>query len=116
MDHACGVAKSTIRREIAGGVFFDADVNEMVLILERKFGDRQNPKYVFKELLEKDMFEKQMDSRQTVFNTVDSSTKFQVIVFKPNSPKILTAERICLCELCKVAYGSFAISKEMLSC
>ena len=82
--------KSTIRWEIYDGAF-SGDVTEMVLMVERKFGDQQHPKYVIKELLEKDIFEKQMDSRLTVFNMVGGSTKFQAIIFKPNSQKILAA-------------------------
>ena len=45
VDHTGGVAKSTIRWEIANGAFF-ADVTEMVLMVEGKFGDQQHPKYV----------------------------------------------------------------------
>lgn len=48
VDHTGGVAKSTIRWEIANGAFF-ADVTEMVLMVEGKFGDQQHPKYVIKK-------------------------------------------------------------------
>ena len=76
-------------------------------MFERKFGDQQHPKYVPKELLEKKHLR-----MLTVFNTIDGSTKFQVIVFKPNSQTILAAECICLCKLCKVAYCSCTLFKE----
>lgn len=56
MDHFWEVAKFTIGWEKASGAFF-ADVIEIVLMLERKFGEEQHAKYTIKELLEKDIWE-----------------------------------------------------------
>lgn len=100
MDHFWEVAKFTIGWEKASGVFF-ADVIEIVLMLERKFGDEQHAKYTIKELLEKDIWEA---NGLTVFN--------KVVVFKPNSPTILAAEHMCLSEICKAAHGTCALCKK----
>ena len=51
----------------------------------------------------KKTFEKQFSTKK-VFN--------KEVVFKPNSPTILAAEHMCLSEICKVAYGTFALCKK----
>ena len=81
-------------------------------MLERKFGDNEHPKYVVKELSEKDELEEWVESRLKVFNTVNGSNKFQVIVFKPSSKTISAAERIYLCTSCKANYGSCALFQQ----
>ena len=59
MDHFWEVAKFTIGGEKASGVFF-ADVIEIVLMPERKFGDNNMQNTLSKNYLKK-TFEKQMD-------------------------------------------------------
>ena len=43
-----------------------------------------------------------------MFPTVDGSSQFQVMVFKPDM-SILAAPRLCICDLCKQSYGSCSL-------
>ena len=92
VDHVGGVAKTTIRREIAACEFFSS-VSEMVAMLKKWFGDQEQPKYVIKEITSSDVLEKHVESHLKVFKTVDGSSKFQVFFFlfriSPQDPKNL---------------------------
>lgn len=49
VDHVCGIAKTTIRREVAnGGTFYSA--NDIVDHLRSKYGGNENPKYFIEEI------------------------------------------------------------------
>lgn len=108
VDHVGGVAKTAVRREIAAGEFFNS-VDEMVDMLKRKFGDNESPKYVFKLISEKKILEKRELSKLKVYPTIKGSNKFQVMVFKPNQSQFAAAPRLCLCDECKINYGSCPI-------
>ena len=54
MDHVGGIAKSTIKREIAAGEFL-IEVKEMVKFLESKFSASVPWIYIMKEVEEKDL-------------------------------------------------------------
>ena len=43
-----------------------------------------------------------------MFPTVDGSSQFQVMVFKPGM-SILAAPRLCIFDLCKQSYGSYSL-------
>ena len=47
VDHVGGMMKVAIRREIAAGKFL-YDVSDMLDFLQRKFGEKKNPTYIWK--------------------------------------------------------------------
>ena len=49
MDNVGGIAKVTIRQDIAGGMFF-TDAEDIVCHLSSKYAERQDPKYVVKNI------------------------------------------------------------------
>ena len=81
-----GVAKVSIRREIAAGGFM-CDAGEMVDFLKEKFGQKTNPKYVIKEIDENILEMARAENRLKKFKTIDGSTKFQALCFKPGCVK-----------------------------
>ena len=52
------------------------------------------------------MDEARCNAALKVCKTIEGSSSFQVMLFKPNSAIIRAASRICICDLCKVDYGS----------
>ena len=106
VDHVGGIAKTTIRRGIAGTGVTYTEVDEMVKLLHSKFGDQEQPKYYVKEIGKSEVEEKRAEMRLQVFKTIPGSIKFQVIVFQPNKDYVLAARRLCLCDSCKIVYGS----------
>ena len=106
VDHVGGIAKTTIRRGVASGIYFEG-VNSMVNFLESKFWAKKEPKYVIKEIT-KDSLERN-SGKYNICNTNDGSSLFQVIVFSPNSQHIKTSPRLCICDDCKLEYGSCSI-------
>ena len=108
VDHVGGLAKTAIRREIAAGKFF-ANAESMVAFLREKFEKKECPTYVVKEIDEKVLNIARANSMLKVFKTVAGSSKFQVILFTPNSCTIKAANRLCICELCKIEYGTCSL-------
>jgi len=111
VDHVGGIAKTTIRREIATGAFF-IDIQDMNDMLCSKFSNHTEPSYFFKEINEGDTSDLRKKASLKVFNTINGSSKFQVIVFRPNVKYVLAANRLCFCDQCKVTYGSCSLFKE----
>ena len=64
------------------------------------------PDYVIKEIFVEDVNEARRNAVLKVCKTIEGSSSFQVMLFKPNSAIIRAASRICICDLCKVDYGS----------
>ena len=105
VDHIGGLAKVTIRREIASGGLL-ADAEEMVAFLQNKFESRLNPKYFIKEIDEKELEISRAETKLKRFRTIAGSSSFQVILFRPHSTHIKAAQRLCVCDTCKIEYGS----------
>lgn len=110
VDHVAGIAKTAIRRAIATGDFF-RDAGEMVEFLNSKYKNNTNPNYAIKELYEQTLERARVESRQNVYDTINGSSFFQVMIFSPNS-NTRVANRLCLCELCKINYGSCDLFKD----
>ena len=70
-----------------------------------KFQNKINPNYCIKEipyLLD----EKRAMARLIAHRTIDGSSNFQVIVFRPDLIEFNAAERLCICLQCQESYGS----------
>ncbi|XP_066925552.1 uncharacterized protein [Clytia hemisphaerica] len=110
VDHVGGVAKTSVRREVANGSLF-INAGDIVSFLQNKFEEKESPRYVIDEIT--DQAERLRNiCRLKNFSSIEGSSKFQVMVFRPNNPKILAAERICICSECEESYGSCSLFKE----
>ena len=83
----------------------------MVDFLRQKFADKSS-KYIVREISKEELNEARNDVALKVFKTIDGSSLFQVVSFTPFSPTIKAAMRLCLCDLCKVEYGSCTLFQE----
>ena len=108
VDHVGGIAKNTVRKEIAGGRNLQTSA-EMVKFLSEKFADKSSPEYVVRGIGKEEFDEARSDVAHKVFKTIHGSSLFQVIVFEPFSSNIKASKRLCLCNLCKVEYGSCSL-------
>ena len=105
VDHVGGLAKVAIRRFIgAGGMVLDAD--DCLAFLTKKFEEKTNPKFYCRKISVSSLNEARTEARLKKYPTIEGSTLFQVMVFKPNSPVFKVARRLCICEDCMNDYGS----------
>lgn len=111
VDHVGGLAKVTVRREIAAGALL-TNAKDMVNFLNEKYSHKDNPKYVIKEITQAELEKERTNTK--VFNTIQGSSKFQVILFSPFSSTIKAAPRLCICELCREEYGQCSVFEEYL--
>ena len=102
-DHVGGLAKTTLRRALAAGEFFN-DVGEMVEYLPETLHRTEHLQYIVKEIDEKDLESERAAARLKVFPSMDGYNKFQVMLFEPNSTSFVAANRICICDTCKTQY------------
>lgn len=109
VDHVGGITKVIIRREIAAGEFF-ASSADMVEFLNEKFKNHSSPVYYFKELDSKELETERVEAKMRSYSTIEGSSKFHVMVFKPNSNVISAAQRLCICSTCEREYGTCSIS------
>ena len=109
VDHVGGLAKTTLQRAIAGGKFFN--VGEMVEYLNETLHSTEHLQHILKETDEKDLESERTAGKLKVFPLIDCSNKFQVMLFKPNSTSFVAANRICICDSCKMQYGTFSLFK-----
>lgn len=84
----------------------------MVEMLRNKFGKQQQPKYIIEEISASIVQEKCVESRLEVFNTLDCSSKFEIMFFQPNLTTYADADRICLRQQCKDEYGSCSLFQD----
>ena len=112
VDHVGGLTKVAVRTEIAAGEFF-LDSESMVEFLDKKFRGNQNPLYFFKDIDHNKLESVRAEEQLRKHKTIEGSSAFQVIVFQPNSAVFRAAPRICLCEHCKVSYGSCELFGDM---
>ena len=95
VDHVGGLAKVAIRRYIGtGGVVLDA--GDCADFLENKFGQNTNPKFYIKEINAGSLNSARHEARYQTFPTIDGSSLFQVMVFKPQNTTFKAAPYICL--------------------
>ena len=105
VDHVGGIAKVSVRKEIAAGEVFEKS-DQIVSFLEHKFKDKECPKYHICEIKEEPLKKERDEDHRRVFKTVDGSSEFHVCVFSPNSTHFKASPRLCMCEKCVVKYGS----------
>ena len=111
VDHVGGISKVAIRREVAAGKFLST-AEQMVEFLNDKFFERDHPKYSCHEVTSKILDEERASDRLFRHKTIEGSSTFQVLVFKPDSETFKAAPRICICELCNKEYGSCSLFTE----
>ena len=113
VDHVGGIAKTTLRRAIAGGTVFDPDnlVPDMIEYLRAKFEDNQDPSYEITELTLEETEHERKESRKYLYGTINGTSSFRAVVFTPNSTTIRAAPRVCVCEECLKEYGSCTLFK-----
>ena len=93
VDHVGGLAKIAIRRYIGtGGIILDAA--DCINFLENKFQDKTNPKFHFREICTS-LLSTRADACTKTYPTIEGSTLFQVMVFKPNC-KHFRAAHVCM--------------------
>ena len=78
----------------------------MVDFLQMKFNDCENSSYVISEINYRDLEVERAKAGCLNFATIDGSSDFQVIVFKPGGTEIMASPRLCVCDDCKEEYGS----------
>ena len=84
----------------------------MVSFVKSKFSNNENPHYIIKEIKEGDLEIKRDNAKLKISKQVDGSTKFQVIVFKPNFNSFKAANRLCVCAEFWIIYGSCSLFQE----
>ena len=80
------------------------------MFLKEKF-EGNSTKYFVKEIDEQLLQIVRADNKFKDFISINGSTLFQVILFKPNTTHTLAASRLCLCSECNTEYGSCDLFK-----
>ena len=102
VDHVGGLAKVAIRRYVGtGGVVLNAE--DCIHVLQEKFADKNSPKFCIKKITEESLRDVRKNQQ---FPTVPGSSRFQVMIFTPNSDIFKAAPHMCLCDNCLHEYGS----------
>ena len=79
---------------------------DMVAMLDEKFENTESLQYYFKEISTDELNPRRCENQHKEFKTIEGSSKFQVAVFTPDSRSFRAAIRLCICNSCKVEYGS----------
>ena len=90
--------------EVTCNKFCNSD--DIVEFLSNKFKDNQEPVYYFKGIDEERLMAAREKSKIRKVCPIKGSSNFQVMVFRPNNDIIRASNRLCLCDQCKVEYGS----------
>ena len=91
---------------------FPFQIQRMVSHLISKYGEYQDPPYIFKVIPTQTLLEIRAEDHRTVFKTIDGSSSFQVAVFRPNETSFWAAPYLCVCKDCKIKYGSCSVFTE----
>ena len=100
VDQVGGMTKVAVRREVAAGKSF-INADDIVEILEQKF-----PNNFFDVISTKELEDRRSEDVLLSVETIDGSSKFQVLVFTPDSKQIKAAPRLCICDYCLVNQGT----------
>ena len=105
--HAFGpfIKKILVRREAAADRVM-LNSADMVAMLDEKFENTESLQYYFKEISTDELNPRRCENQHKEFKTIEGSSKFQVAVFTPDSRSFRAAIRLCICNSCKVEYGS----------
>ena len=88
-----------------GGEVFQ-NSGEIVEFLKKKFGENNAPQYHIVEIEEAALNEERERDLRRVYKTIHGSSEFHIMIFTPNSKSFRASPRLCLCDQCKVDYGS----------
>ena len=77
-----------------------------------KYESKTHPKYFVKEIDTKVLAEERDNCRLKIYHSINGSSTFQVMVFKPGSSVFWASPRICVCDKCMLDYGSCSLFNE----
>ena len=83
---------------------------------DEKFKDRSDPTFNVKTIDCSVLDEEQPIVKLKDFETVDGSSSFHAIVFKPGASTLSVVTQICICESCKGEDGSYVEFMEYPIC
>ena len=101
VDHVGGMAKVAVHRMAAEGHTFQ-NAEDITSALHEKFNLYTSPQYHIKEI----KVQSQNKIKKMNFKTVEGSSNFRVILFKPSSITFKAANKLCICDDCRIEYGS----------
>ena len=110
VDHVGGIAKVNARDEMTRGTIFE-NAAQIVSHLVKHFGNHESPQYDIKEITEMELAEERAARRRKVYKTIDGSSTWQVLVFRPGQSYFLASTRLCICDECSQEYGSCNLFK-----
>ena len=104
VDHVGGLAKVAVRKQVAAGALF-MSAGDMVEFLTENFQNKINPNYCIKEIPSYLLDEKRAMARLIAHPTIDGSSDFQAMVFRPDLIDFKAPERLFICLQCQESYG-----------
>ena len=105
VDHVGGITKTAIRTAIASGEHV-ADSHSALSLLQERLGKKESPRFFLKYISKDALQQRRDEGRLKIFNKVDGSSAFQVMVFTPGSKQVKAAPHLCVCVVCEKEYGS----------
>ena len=99
VDCVGSVLKIASRRGIGKGEFLH-NSTDCVNYLNTKYGESDKPHYLITELSEDLLKSQRAACSRKEFKTVDGTSSFQIMQFKPNSKRFLAAKKLCVCSNC----------------
>ena len=105
VDHVRGIAKVAVRQQVARGDIL-SNATEVKDFLCDKFAEKNNSSYHIHELTIEELDAERKRNAKMKYKTINGSSSFQVMVFKPNSAEFRAAPRLCICKKCQEEYGS----------
>ena len=108
VDHVGGTVKVMVRKMAASGNSFTCTTD----IVQALHG-RTNPCYATKEISEVVLEEAWKKGRSLKICSIEGSSNFHVVVFRPNSNVFQAASRLCVCDECNINYRSCSLFHEM---
>ena len=111
VDHVGGIAKVSDRDAIAGVRAFE-NASEITDFLKVHFQYKTSPDYHIVEITESLIADVKSSIKNKVYKTIEGSSSWQACVFKPGHTTFQASPRLCICQQCKVDYGSCSLFKE----
>lgn len=79
VDHVGGIAKVAVRDEVARGELFTG-AREVFAFLQAKFGHKENPNYVIRNIEVQELEAERKRTARTVYKTISGSSSFHVMI------------------------------------
>jgi len=108
VDHVGGIAKVAVRDEVARGELFTG-AREVFAFLQAKFGHKENPNYVIRNIEVQELEAERKRTARTVYKTISGSSSFHVMIFSPFADHFRASPCLCLCDACQEEYGSCSL-------